>query len=126
LRHSRTPGHAERLRRVLAVTAPGAPFRCSLRAERDVITFAAGGEIDIAAAAALDADLGAARDLGFEALVVDLRDVRVVNSTGVDVLDRWTAAAARDGFEFGVVSARHLATTRRFERAASGAPTTSA
>jgi anti-anti-sigma regulatory factor len=96
------PGHAERLRALLLVMPPATEFRCEIRAQRDLVTFVPRGEIDLAGAAALDADFRAARDLGFEGLAVDLRGAQFIDSAGTETLERWKAAADREGFAFTV------------------------
>jgi anti-anti-sigma regulatory factor len=100
------PGHAERLRALISVMPPATPFKCEIRAQPHRVTFIPRGEVDIAGAAGLDADLRAARDLGFEALAVDLRGAQFIDSTGTETLERWKAAAAREGFAFTVYPSR--------------------
>jgi anti-anti-sigma regulatory factor len=96
------PGHAERLRALLLVMPAATEFRCEVRAQHDLVTFVPRGEVDIVGAAALDADLQAARDLGFEALVVDLHHAQFLDKAATETIERWKAAAARDGFAFTV------------------------
>jgi len=96
------PGHADRLRRLIAATPPTAAFDCDMRADADVLTFVPRMAIDVATASTLDADLHAARDLGFGTLVVDLRHASSIDAAGAQVLARWAGMAERDGFELRV------------------------
>jgi anti-anti-sigma regulatory factor len=99
---SRDPGDAGRLRRLIAATPATAVFDCEIRAEPDVLTFTPRGAVDVATASMLDADLRAARALGFGTLVVDLRHTRSIDAAGAQVLARWAGTAERDGFELRV------------------------
>jgi anti-anti-sigma factor len=61
------------------------------------------GELDMATVARLDRRLSELRAAGVRRLVVDLRDLTFMDSTGLSVLLRWARDAAQDGFDFGVV-----------------------
>ena len=97
-------GHADSLRRLIAATPSAPAFDCEVRAEPDVLTLVPHGAVDVATASTLDADLRAARDLGFATVVVDLRHASSVDAAGAQVLARWAGEAERDGFELRVES----------------------
>jgi anti-anti-sigma factor len=82
---------------------PEPAFRTRIHADRDVVTLAPVGELDIATAPSLDADLRAVRDVGFDAIVVDLRGLTFIDSTGVHLLVRWAAAASVRGYAFRLI-----------------------
>ncbi|MEA2247836.1 MAG: hypothetical protein QOH46_2365, partial [Solirubrobacteraceae bacterium] len=72
------------------------PLRCEVTPDRDVVTVAVDGELDIATAPVLDAQLRELRDVGFQRVVVDLRGLAFMDSTGAHLLLRWTAADGQD------------------------------
>ena len=80
-----------------------APLRCTIHAERDVATVAPVGELDLDTAPQLDGDLRDLRDIGFGTVVVDLRGLTFIDSSGVHLLLRWAACAARRGHAFRVI-----------------------
>jgi anti-sigma B factor antagonist len=82
------------------VTAPA--LRCSIEAAGDVATVAPHGELDLATAPLLDADLCDLRDVGFGTLVVDLRGLTFIDSAGIHLLLRW-ASSAHHGDTFRVI-----------------------
>jgi anti-sigma B factor antagonist len=82
----------DRVRTLTAVgPAPAAAFRSTIHAEGDTVTVAPVGELDLDTVSVLEGDLRAVRDLGFEAIVVDLRGLTFIDSAGVHLLVRWAA-----------------------------------
>ena len=67
-------------------------------------TVSLSGELDISTAAELEQVLGnlAVPD-GPARIVIDLRDLRFMDSTGLRLVIRWHTAASEDGFEFAIV-----------------------
>jgi anti-sigma B factor antagonist len=61
------------------------------------------GELDLDTAPLLEDALTAVRAQGAERLVLDLRRLRFMDSTGLRLVIRWDAAAREDGFEFAIV-----------------------
>jgi anti-sigma B factor antagonist len=90
-----------RFRRDAAV--PDSGYAASVHADLKVATLRPRGELDIATAPDLDADLEAVRDLGFASIVVDLRDLRFVDSSGVGLLVRWGTDADAQGVDLTIV-----------------------
>ena len=85
---------------------PFAPFRVDVRPERDVVRVVPAGELDMATAPELEAQLRELRTSGFERVVLDLRDLHFVDSTGIRVIvteHRFAAASRR---EFSLVGGR--------------------
>jgi anti-anti-sigma factor len=62
------------------------------------------GELDLASSPALEEELD--RRVGTEAIVVDLRELEFIDSTGLSVLVRSHQRAIDTGLTFGIVSAR--------------------
>jgi anti-sigma B factor antagonist len=95
---------AERIRALKTVApAPVPGFRTTIRADGDTVTVVPDGELDIATVPILDGDLTAVRDLGFDAIAVDLRGLTFIDSSGVHLLVRWSAGAAARGYEFRLI-----------------------
>ena len=62
------------------------------------------GELDLATAPRLDAELARIRSQpGLERLVVDLRHLAFLDSTGLEVIVQLDAVGPREGFEVAVV-----------------------
>jgi anti-sigma B factor antagonist len=61
------------------------------------------GELDMATVPQLEAGLREANERGFRRLVVDLRGLEFMDSTGLTMLTRWTLGARNDGYEFAVI-----------------------
>jgi anti-sigma B factor antagonist len=91
------------------------PFRCDLEdAGGGTARVRPAGELDVATAPELEARLRDARSNGFRRVVVDLRGLDFMDSTGLTLLTRWTLEASRDGFEFAVIPG-HERIRRLFE-----------
>jgi anti-anti-sigma factor len=100
------PGHAERLRALLASeqrAASPSGFRCDVRREGDTVTLVPSGELDVATAPLLAAQLRAAAGLGARTTVLDLRGLGFIDSAGVATIVRAADSAARHGRAFRVV-----------------------
>jgi anti-anti-sigma factor len=61
------------------------------------------GELDLDTAHAVEQQLADLRAGGCERLVLDLRGLRFMDSTGLRLVIRWDTAAREDGFEFAIV-----------------------
>ena len=80
------------------------PFRCTLEdAGEQTARVLPAGELDMATAEELEACLKEARDTGFRRLIVDLRGLDFMDSSGLTLLTRWTLGAHRGGYEFAVI-----------------------
>lgn len=77
---------------------------CSLRTERslDTVTMWLTGEFDIACKDRFHEELGSVLDSLVATLVLDLRGLQFMDSTGLAVLVQINEAARRDGFDFVV------------------------
>jgi anti-sigma B factor antagonist len=61
------------------------------------------GELDLSTADELEASLTEACEPGRE-LIVDLRGLDFIDSTGLTLLTRWSLAAERDGFALALIA----------------------
>lgn len=79
------------------------PFHCAVD-ERDDGTFVRPeGDLDMSTAVDVESVLRRALDGGAKRLVVDLRGLHFMDSTGLTLLTRWNNASRRDGFDFALV-----------------------
>jgi anti-sigma B factor antagonist len=83
--------------------APPERFRTDLEPHRETIVLAAHGEIDIDTAGQLDEQLRELLERGFERVVLDLRGVTFIDSSGLHAILDASAASDRAGVEFAIV-----------------------
>lgn len=79
------------------------PFRLGLEPHRATIVVTAHGEIDIAAADVFAAKLREVMEAGFERVVLDLREVSFIDSSGLRALIEARAASAEAEVEFALI-----------------------
>lgn len=77
---------------------------CEVVPERDLVRVCPRGALDVATASVLEEQLAELRAAGFRRLLIDLRELRFMDSTGLRLVLRWDAAARSDGFELGVMA----------------------
>ncbi len=77
--------------------APVEPFSITVVPQRERVAVVAVGELDLSCADELGAEVRTLREVGFEHVVVDLRDVRYIDSSGLRVLLALRGDAERDG-----------------------------
>jgi anti-sigma B factor antagonist len=75
-------------------------FSCEVIPERDGAIVAPRGELDMATIGAVEQELRHLRRSGFERLVLDLRGLTFMDSTGLHLVTRWSNEASQDGFVF--------------------------
>jgi anti-sigma B factor antagonist len=81
-----------------------APFRADVHPERDVVRVAAVGELDLATVAQLQAQIRELREAGFVHLVLDLRGLTFMDSSGVALILDEDRFARRNGQDFSLIS----------------------
>jgi anti-sigma B factor antagonist len=81
------------------------PFRCEVRPARDAVLVCPIGELDLATAPVVEAELHKVRDAGFTEIVLDLRGLTFLDSTGLRLLVSWTRESQRDGWRFAAIPA---------------------
>lgn len=80
-----------------------APFHIDVHPERDVVRVVPVGELDLATAPELEAQLHELGRSGFERLVLDLRRLRFVDSAGIRVIVTAHRHAGAGGGEFSLI-----------------------
>jgi anti-sigma B factor antagonist len=86
-----------------ATFEPPESFRCETDRDGDVVWVRPIGELDLDTAPQLDRELEAARAVGAGRVVLDLRTLTFMDSTGLRLVIRWDTAAREQGFAFAVV-----------------------
>jgi anti-sigma B factor antagonist len=81
----------------------GGALHCTIHCDTVAATVAPRGELDIGTAPVLDAELSRLHAEGFRHLVVDLRELTFIESTGIHLLLRWAREQGRHGRSFAVV-----------------------
>jgi anti-anti-sigma factor len=82
---------------------PPEPFRCETRRDGDAWWVRPVGELDLDTAPQLEQELVATREAGAARLVLDLRALTFMDSTGLRLVIRWDKAAREEGFAFAIV-----------------------
>jgi anti-sigma B factor antagonist len=79
------------------------PFRCEVAPHRDEVVVRPVGELDLATVPLVDEQLAELSSSGFTRLVLDLRGVRFLDSTGIRMLVAWHGRSTNDGVAFSVI-----------------------
>ena len=78
-------------------------FRVAVRNEDRAVVFAVEGELDLASSPTLEQELERAHDADVELLIIDLRELRFMDSTGLHALVKANKRATEAGRRFAVV-----------------------
>ena len=78
-------------------------FRCDVGNEDGYHWVRPAGDLDLDTVHRVESALGALREEGADNLVLDLRGLTFMDSTGLRLVIRWHNAARDDGFRFAVV-----------------------
>jgi anti-anti-sigma factor len=78
------------------------PFRLNVLPERERVRVLVCGELDLASAPAVDHAIRELTDRGFANVVLDLRELTFIDSTGVRLLIDHARAARDDGHTFAI------------------------
>lgn len=79
------------------------PFRCEVEPDGATVRVRPVGELDLATVPLVDAELAELWSVGFTNLVLDLRALRFLDSTGLRMLLAWQAKSSADGVVFAVI-----------------------
>jgi len=79
------------------------PFRVDVEPARDCVHVAPVGELDIATVEKLKSEVVRLRESGFNRIVLDLRRVRFIDSTGLRLVLELDAAARADSHNLEVI-----------------------
>lgn len=82
---------------------PPDSFRCETGRDGDATWIRPIGELDLDSAPQLESELTAVRAGGADRIVLDLRELGFMDSTGLRLVIRWDTAAREDGFAFAIV-----------------------
>jgi anti-sigma B factor antagonist len=82
---------------------PPEPFFCESGRAGDTAWVRPVGELDIDTAPQLEEALASARASATPRLVLDMRRLMFMDSTGLRLVIRWDTAARAEGFEFAIV-----------------------
>jgi anti-sigma B factor antagonist len=78
-------------------------FRCFVKTAGGVATVKFAGELDMASTPEAEGAFQDALTSGASRIVVDLRDLDFMDSTGLTLLVRWDLGARNDGYDLAVV-----------------------
>ena len=79
------------------------PFRCEVEPDREAVRVRPVGELDLASVPAVDAQLAELWSVGFTRLVLDLRAVTFLDSSGLRMLMEWEGHNGAGGMAFAVI-----------------------
>jgi anti-sigma B factor antagonist len=79
------------------------PFHCDVAQSGATVRLSPRGELDMSSVPILEAKLREALESGGRRLVVDLRGLEFMDSTGLTLLTRWGREAERDGYDLALV-----------------------
>jgi anti-sigma B factor antagonist len=79
------------------------PFRCEIEQHDGVTRLRPEGDLDMSTVEDIERLLRQALDGGARRIVVDLRGLSFMDSTGITLLTRWNNASGRDGFDLALV-----------------------
>ena len=79
------------------------PFRCEVDPDRASVRVRPVGELDLATVPIVDAQLSELVAAGFTSLVLDLRELRFLDSTGLRLLLTWHKKARAEGVDLRVI-----------------------
>jgi anti-sigma B factor antagonist len=74
------------------------PFRCEVSRERDAVRVRPIGELDVATAPILETQIAQLRDAGDRRIMLDLRGLQFIDSTGLHLILHHDTQARRDGY----------------------------
>jgi anti-anti-sigma factor len=77
-------------------------FRVDVHSEHEATVLAVTGELDLASSPALDSELARASEAGAKLIIVDLRELEFMDSTGLSVLVKADQRAKEAGTRFGL------------------------
>jgi anti-anti-sigma factor len=83
------------------------PFSVRVKPERDVVRVIPVGELDIATVHELERAIRELLDAGFRRLVIDLRELDFIGSTGLRLILTLDAASRQDGIDFALIPGPH-------------------
>jgi anti-sigma B factor antagonist len=80
------------------------PFRVDVEPDRDAVRVVPAGELDLAGAGELETQLRELREAGFRRIVLDLRGLEFLDSTGIRLILDEDLLARSNGHAFTLIS----------------------
>jgi anti-anti-sigma factor len=90
--------------RATASDRPPEPFRCDIEPSHGKVHVIPRGEIDLASVTLLEVKLRELRETGFDHLVMDLREVAFMDSTGLRLILSWDEQSHAEGVDFELIA----------------------
>jgi anti-sigma B factor antagonist len=84
-------------------TPPPDLFSCAVSRNGSSAVVRPAGDLDLDTVHRVESALAELREVGCGSLVLDLRDLTFMDSTGLRLVIRWHTAARDEGFEFAIV-----------------------
>lgn len=91
--------YAERI----ALSAVPPPFRVDVRPQRERVVVVPVGEMDLSTVDVVQAELDGVHATGWKTVVLDLREVSFVDSTGLSLILRTHYLFAEQGLDFSIL-----------------------
>jgi anti-sigma B factor antagonist len=85
------------------VDLPPSQFHVDVQPHRDVVHLVPVGELDLATADQLRGQLDELINAGCRRLIVDLRELKFIDSTGLALLARYYRTAQDDGWQLSII-----------------------
>ena len=85
------------------LASPPSPFRVDVQPERDVVRVTPVGELDLTTVTAVDEQVAELRAAGFAHVVLDLRGITFMDTTGLQLILALDNAARADGLHLSLV-----------------------
>jgi anti-anti-sigma factor len=79
------------------------PFACEITREHDTATIRTAGSLDIATVPILETHVAELREAGVRRMIIDLRDLYFMDSTGLRCILEFDAQARQDGFTIALI-----------------------
>ena len=79
------------------------PFHCDVAHLDGTVRLSPRGDLDMGSVPILEERLRSALNGGGKQLVIDLRGLEFMDSTGLTMLTRWSRGAEQDGYELALV-----------------------
>ena len=79
------------------------PFRCEVAREDGAATVRAVGALDLATVPVLDDQLAGLRDAGVRRMIIDLRGLHFMDSSGLRCILKYDSLARNDGFSIELI-----------------------
>ena len=89
-------------------STPPTELRCEIARDGSVASVRPFGELDLESVHRVEAALDGLHEEGCGNIVLDLRGLTFMDSTGLRLVIRWDTAARQDGFHFAIVPGQEI------------------